>query len=292
MLLKDIEEVLGENGFDYCEYSGCFDIAAKNQHEFVLLKVLDNVDSFQEEQANNLKVLSRNLDAKALVVGSHTRRERLSDNIVYDRFDVPTVNLRTLDNILHGLLPFIYRYRGGLFTEIDPAGLKKSREDMGLSQSELASKAGVTKKSIYEHEKKRLRIVHKTAVRLEKILKSRIIRTVDISTPYAVEGAPRSSFESNISKKFRSIGFGTDSVYQTPFNLIAKDKSFMLISDVEESKKQIEKNLPHISSFANLAGKSAVIITKEEINTSVPSISEKELAQMKTKDIKRMIRKW
>ena len=292
MLLREIEGMLVDKGFGYCEYGGCFDIAARKNESMMLIKVLTNIDSFQEEQAQNLKILSRELDAKPVVVGSHTRREKLSDNIVYERFEIPALTPRTLENIIGGLFPEIYRFRGGMFAEINPQALKGAREHADLSQSELARKVGVTKKSIYEHESRKLKIVYKNAVRIEKVLKTRIILPLEMKASYEIEATPRSEFETKISGNFRRIGFGTGFVYQSPFNMIAKEKNFTLLSDVEESRKQIQRNVPHISEFSRLAGKSAVIITREEFNFDIPTIREEELSSMKRNDIKRLVKNW
>ncbi len=290
MLINEIEEILEENGYRYCEYSGCFDIAARRE-SLMLFKVLTNIDSFQEEQADNLKVLSSSLDAKSFLVGLHTRRERLSDNVIYDRFDVPTVNPCTLGRILHGSMPSVYRFRGGLFAETDPAKLRKAREDSGLSQLQLAQAAGITKKSVYEHESKRMGMVKETAVRLEKILGARLISTVSLPDYDAEEMTPKSTFENRVSRNFRRMGFDTGSVYQSPFNMIASG-SIMLLSDVEESQKKARKNASHMENFSKLSKKSALIVTKEEANFDVPTVREKDLAEMKSRDIIRLIREW
>ena len=294
MLLQEIEGMLAENGFNYCEYSGCFDIAARKDKSdaMILIKVLGNIDSFQEEQASNLKILSRELEARPALVGLHTRREALSNNIIYERFEIPALTPRTLESILNGLFPELYRFRGGMFVEISPEALKEARENADLSQSELARKVGITKKSIYEHESRKLKIVYKNAVRIEKILKTKIILPLEIKASYETETAPRSKFETNISGNFRRIGFDTDFVYQSPFNMIAKEKNFMLLSDVEESRKQIQRNMPHISEFSKLTGKSALIITREEFNFEIPTIREEELSSMKRNDIKRLVKNW
>lgn len=291
MLMQEIEEILEDNGFRFCEYRGCFDIAARRE-SMLLLKVLSNVDSFQEEQAKNLKILSRELGARSLLVGLHTRREALSDNTVYDRFDIPTVNPKALENILRGDLPYLYRFRGGLFAEIDLSILRKAREDADLSQSDLAKKIGVTKKSIYEHETKKMKIRYKNALKIERLLKAKIIMPLELKTEYNVEASPKSKFENNVSRKFIQMGFDTDSVYQTPFNMIVKETNLMLLSDVEENKKQIEKNIPYMSRFSKLAKKSAMVITKEEINLDMPTIREDELKDMSPKDIRRRIKNW
>ena len=258
----------------------------------MLLKILNNVDSFQEEQANNLKTLSNDLDAKPMLIGLNTRREALSDNIIYDRFDIPTFSPKTLENIIHGTLPTIFRFRGGMFVEIDPADLKKAREESGFSQSQLAEKVGITKKSVYEHESKKLKIVYKNAVRIEKALKTSLIMPLELKMPYAAKIKPRSAFEGKISQNFRRMGFATDFVYQSPFNMIAKERSFMLISDVDEKKNRIQKNLPYISEFSKVTRKSAIVVTNEEINCDIPTLKEDELPGLKSRDIRKLIKKW
>jgi putative transcriptional regulator len=290
MLMDEVEEILEDAGFNYCECRGCFDIAARRK-SILLLKVLANVDSFQEDQADNLKILSGSLSARTMVVGLCTRREELSDNIIYERFDIPTVSPGTLESMLHGGLPGIYRFRGGVFAEIDPLKLRKAREDVGLSQSELAKKVGVTKKSIYEHESEKMKMVYDNAVKLEKVLKVRIIAPLEVKASYFVESSPRTVFESKVSRNFVNMGFETDSVYRSPFNMIARGP-FHILSDVEENEKMIERNVPYIAEFSRLTEKSAVIVTKSEVNFNVPSIKEADLVGMDANGLKRFVKKW
>jgi putative transcriptional regulator len=154
-IMNDVEKSLERGGFEHCRCEGCFDIAARRDFT-IFLKVLNNVDSIQESQANNLKIISKGFDAAVAVVGLRTRRESLRDNVVYERFDIPTFTPPTLENIIaNDRLPYIYRRRGGFFAEIDPARLKAGRQKAGLSQAGLADRVGVTKKNIYEHERAR-----------------------------------------------------------------------------------------------------------------------------------------
>lgn len=291
MLLSRVEEILEDHGYGFCEYSGCFDLAARRD-KILLLKVLTNIDSFQESQANNLKVLSHNLDAKSLLIGLHTRREQLMDNIIYDRFSVPTVNPKTLENLLDGVMPSLYRFRGGLFVEISPKALRQAREENGLSQSELAKSVGVSKKNVYEHESGKEKIVYENAKRMEKVLHTKLIVPLELKLPRAPETEPKTSFESKISHDFKRIGFSTDSVYQSPFNMIAKDSESLVLSEVDSNQKHIKKNLPHIKEFSKVTKKTAIIVTKEEINCDIPSLREKDLKELNSKDLKKFIRKW
>jgi putative transcriptional regulator len=292
MLRQMIEEMLEENGFNYCEYSGCFDIAARRD-SMLLIKLLTNVDSFQEDQANNLKIMSNSLDAKSLLVGLHTRRETLENNVLYERFEIPTVTPKTLESFLaSNTLPTLYRFRGGVFVEIDPSKLRAAREAEGFSQSELAGKVGITKKSVYEHEKKNIRIDYGNAVKLERVLKTDLMMPSHFWQTDGTDHHPKTYFETSISRTFRKMGFETSSVYQSPFNMIAKDSDLLLLSDVEERSRNIEKKIPHIKSFSKISGKSAVVITKDESNFEIPSLTEEQLSEMDPRAVRRIIKRW
>ncbi len=292
-MLERVKGILEEGGFEFCEYNGCFDIAARKEAVF-LIKLLTNIDSLQEDQASSLKTISSFIGAKALLVGLHTRREQLSDGILYERFGIPAITPKTLENILlDNANPSLYRFRGGMFAEINPTELRSAREQKGLSQAELAAKVGITKKSVYEHENTRIKIEYKNAAKIERVLKAELIEPLEIETTYEkTELAPRTIFETKISRTFRRIGFDTNSVYQSPFNMLASDKELLLLSDVEEKQNHIGKKIPYIKDFSKISRKSAVIITREEANFDVPSLTEDKLSEMKPKDIRKIIKKW
>jgi putative transcriptional regulator len=288
--MEKIEGILEEGGYDYCEYRGCFDIAARKK-KMMLIKVLSNVDSFQKTDASSLKVMSKHLEANSMVVGMTTRREKLSDNIVYERFDVPTVTPGTLEKIIiNDAFPVIYRLRGGLFVGIDPKLLRSAREEAGLSQKELADSVDITKKNVYEHEKKNIKMDYEKAKKIEKILETKII------VPAAPERfdtsvLPKAGFEMKIYRKFKSSGFEADSVQKSPINMIARESRFIVLSEAEQSIDKIKKKVPSIRDFSRVSGKDACVITKEKIDLEIPSASEKEFMQMSGREIKKLARK-
>src|SRR3989344_8528959 len=101
---REVERILDENDWDYSQGAGCFDIVARKK-ELMLLKLLDNIDSFQEEQSRNLLAMSSALDANAFVIGSHTRRENLMDNVIYDRFGTFAMTTTTLQSMMESDMP-------------------------------------------------------------------------------------------------------------------------------------------------------------------------------------------
>jgi putative transcriptional regulator len=292
MLIEKVEKILENRGFEHKRYRGCFDITARKRKEILLIKVLDNIDSLQESQARNLRVLSKNLGALACLVGTHTRYELLEDNIVYERFGVPAFTTETFENILDNESPHIYRAKGGLFTEIEPFSLRKARKKSGLTQEELGQKVGVTKKSIYEHESRKMKAIKEVVDTLEKILKA------DLSVPFNLKievsnigSSPKTPFEKSVGAQLQKKGFKIDFVYQTPFNIIAKE-DILILNEAEENERKIKRNLPNLVEFSKISEKPILLLTKDKQEYELPTISKNDLKELSAKDLKKIIKKW
>jgi putative transcriptional regulator len=284
---QQVQSFLEQNDYATCEYKGCFDIAAQ-KNVLLLLKTLLNVDSFQLEQAKNLKIISNNLDAHPMIVGIQTRREKLKSGIVYERYDLPTVSLKTFEDLIcNSIYPRIYRDRGGLYVEIDSDVLKDSRKRKGLTQRELAEAVGINKKVIYEHEKKKLRMLLIIAEKLEQILNKKIIKPTEVFKKYEEHGYPKDRLEKVIGKNLEKIGFKTDFVKQSPFDVFAKEKA-LVISDIEMNRRKMIKHAADLKDFINVVKRPAVFITKdskeEEIH-GIPIVKKKELEEMDKKEL-------
>ncbi len=291
-LIDKVERVLEGKNYDYSEYSGCFDIVAR-RHETLLLKVLDNIDSFQEGQSNNLKILSAGLDASTFLIGNHTRRENLRDGVLYDRFGVFAMTVGTLESVMDNELPVLYRNRGGMFAEIDPEKLRKRRTEAGLSQAELAKKLGISKKSIYEHESRKMRAEYDIVKKMERLIGS-VTDPVNMKQREPAETqAAKGGFPAIVSNDLKKMGLETSFVTQTPFNIVAHSENFLVISDAEERAKRAERNAPFLKGFAKTTDKPILVVTRQELDLDVPSIPEKELRELDNmKELKRFLNRW
>jgi len=289
--VKLAEGMLESAGYQHCSYFGCFDIAAKKGRKIVLLKVLGNVDSIQEEQANSLKTIAANLDATAIIAGERTRRERLDEGVIYHRFDIPTISTNALENFfMEGAEPLVARARGGLFAEIDARLLRKKRQASGMTQSELASKTGTTKKTIYEHERSNKNASLEIVEAVEKLL-GPVSAPLSFETKRdAAENMPRGRFEISVSGHFRSIGFDTASVYSAPFNIIAKNDGLLVLSEAEERAEKLERMAGDMMSFSQLSRKPLIAVTREEAELEIPTIKEKDFMDCSIRDIRKLIR--
>jgi len=286
-LKQQVKSFLEENDYVTCEYHGCFDIATKKD-VLLLLKILLNVDAFQREQAKNLKIISNNLDGYPMLIGMQTNREKLKTGIVYERFEMPTLSLKTFEELIcNKIFPRIYRDKGGLYVEIDSEILKDARKGKSLTQRELAEAVGINKKVIYEHEKKQLRMLLEIAEKLEQILHEKIIKPIGIFKKYEEHGQPKDLLEKNIGKNLEKLGFKTDFVNQSPLDVFAKEKA-LIVSDIEIDKRRMRKRAADLKEFINVVKRPALLITektKKEELLGIPLIERKELENIERKEL-------
>lgn len=282
-----VEKVLEEHDFEYCEYNGCFDIAARREITLIL-KTTHNVDSLQEKQAINLSILSKSLNAFIAVIGYSTRREKLNDGIIYERFDIPTFTPETFENIIERNFPKVYRKRGGYFTKVSSEKLRKARNEKGMTQRELAEKIGINKKAVFEYEQKDRMAFLENAEKIENILEREIIIPYEFSVVNSENiNQPKEEFERLVGKDLKRMGFQTEHINQTPFNIIAKEH-FLVLSDAEEIEKRIKKNAPHLTELSWVLEKPMIVITKESTNLDLPSVERRKLREMTAKDLKKI----
>ncbi|MBI2076028.1 MAG: helix-turn-helix domain-containing protein [Candidatus Aenigmarchaeota archaeon] len=290
---EEVISILEEAQYDYSEYSGCFDVVGRKKRDMVLLKLLGNVDSLQFSQANNLKILSTTLSATALVIGQRTRRETLENGVIYDRFEIPTVTPKTLENILvFRELPFLYRFRGGFFVKVNAEKLREGRAKEKLTQRALADKAQITKKSVYEHERSTANTEYTTAQKMEKALGASIMEHFSLSD-FQLNVKPndaKNAFEMHVSRDMNKLGFETELVYQTPFNIIARER-FIVLSEAGDNE-YLEKNESGLLRFSKTAKMPVLAVTKEETSLDVPSIKEKELRELSSaRELRKLLKR-
>ena len=180
-LLNEILQILSLNDFRSLVFRGCFDVLTKKD-DTLLIKVLGNVDSFSEEHANSLKIMSNFLSAKSLTISARCNRNVLSDNVVYSRFGIPIMSLGSFESMIENdWLPSVLAVRGKHIVKIDAGLMKQNRKEMKMTLEELGRKIKIVKKSLYEIEKKRVDPSKETAEKLEDFF------GVDLSKRYKLK---------------------------------------------------------------------------------------------------------
>ncbi len=287
-LLGGVCKILGRHDYETCVYQNlCFDIIArKSRKQMILLKVMTNIDGFQQEHANSMKILSSALGSFAGLVGSHTNHERLSDGIIYERFGISAFNHPTFEDILEDDLPQVYSRRGGLFVEIDCEMLRNCRKSRKITQENLAEMVGTTKKSIYEHEKRSMKMVFEMAKDVNRALKADTFKRMSFSLPEPVySSSPLSKEEKKMSLLFEEKGFTTSPVHKAPLNMIAKSGEILF---AEIASENMERKYTDLEKFFEISRKPVLLVVPDEyteFGQDIPVKSEKELRKMEKKEL-------
>ena len=270
-----IKEFLISGGFDTFEYPrGCFDLAAKRER-LMLLKVLSNIDSFQREQAEDLKTLSKFLDSNCFVLGKNTRKEKLDDSVIYERFGIPAMTPETFTSVVEGDYPSKFRTRGGTFGEIYPKKLRELRKGKGMTQKEVAERLDVSQKSISEHESGKKRALIDMVYALEELFSEEVRKGVD---PFEIEPEVEiRGHENRLCHRLENMGFRTSSVRRAPPRILGKNEVTILSKKVEGN---VRKDLKSFTDFSRISDSKAFIITEENVNAEVPSLKECELEEV------------
>lgn len=276
---RQIKEFLISGGFDTFDYPrGCFDLAARRDR-FLLLKILTNVDSFQRAQAKDMKLLSEFLDSSCFVLGQRTRKEKLRDSVVYERFGIPAMTPDTFTSVIEGNYPEKFRTRGGFFGRIDHMELREQRRKKDMTQTELAERLGISQKSISEYESGKKRVLLDMIEALEELLCEDIREGIN---PFEIKPKIEREKKGNeVCRRLTDLGFEAGSVKRAPAKFLAKEDSTILSKVIGSSKKMGE--IDSLAGFSEISATEAFVITDKKTGIEeVPPVRMEELEEIES----------
>jgi len=280
-IIKRILFSLKKHGFSVSQYNSFFDLIAKKDF-LLLIKILLNIDSFNYLQAECLKILSSFISAKPFLIGLRTRKQKMEDFVVYDRFEIPAMTPKGFENLFEGVYPFVYAKRGGYFVELDFESIKEKKQELNLSLNQLAKEIGVSRKTIEKCESGGKFLLEKALI-LEEVLNTCVVKPITLDKEYKIRHLePKNEFEKEISDELERIGFEYSFLNSTQFNLLIK-KSNVLISKASENKKNLINSTSFIKSVSESLGLNPVLITEKSRKNSIfgiPIIERKELKEI------------
>ena len=154
-MIQELESFLKSEGFETSNIydQGSFDIVARKKLLILLLKTFKNIDSVNEKNAEEMKQLANIFLASPLIIGEKSRNGKLEEGVIYERYDIPTIGIETLKNIIrYKEFPEIIADRGGYFVKIDGNVLRQYRDEYSLSLKDLADLAHVSRATMYKYE--------------------------------------------------------------------------------------------------------------------------------------------
>jgi len=246
-----------------------FDIIARLDDRLLIIKILINVDALSKENADEMSTLAEALGASALLIGERSGSGEIEESIVYSRFGIPIISLRTLsDHLLEGVPPFIFAAPGGLYVKLDSDQLRKAREERSISLGTLADVAGVSRRTIQMYESGMGAMID-VAIRLEEFLNTPIVTAVDPFTPPAPRGKERVDriinpdiglFGQEVFDTLQRLGFSIQPTARCPFEALSKDDHVVMLTGLGTDESRLVEKARVVCDIARIAERCSVII--------------------------------
>ncbi|USH00976.1 transcriptional regulator [Thermococcus argininiproducens] len=294
-LLRVVEGIFKGTGFKVArmEFRGsCFDLAASRLFLLLFVKVLQNIDSLSEAQAEDLKRLAKLFEASPLIIGLKSKNEELEEGVVYERYGLYALNPQTLyDVLVQNELPAIFAERGGFYVRVDGNYLKELRETHGYSVGELAELLGVSRKSLQNYEKGEQAMSLEIALRLEEIFDAPVAKPIDILNSRVeakMRVEPETELEREIFKRLETFGMGVVKIKKAPFDAISKEEGLKILTGISERKTSSTvrraQMVNEVSKIIHSDGLFILEKTKTEVVGEVPLIPKEKLDEIKDAD--------
>lgn len=294
-LMDDVLDVLRLSGFTTSEAgtvrNKSFDFVARKDKLLLLFKVLSNIDGLTEESSHEMKMLAKHLFGSPLVVGEKTRNRALETGVMYRRYGIPSINVRTLYEYFVNRVPiYVHAGPGGFYVGVDKELLKQSRFKENMSLGQLASKLGVSRRCVSKYEEG-MDVTIETAIKLEEVFKRMLIEPLDLVEEPSIETDPEelyidicdlSDLEQNILTTMVDMGFEVHPTAKSPFNAVSTGDCATILTGISQYNLSMVKRAKLVSSISNVALTESVFIVEGSFSPS--KIEDTVLVRIKELD--------
>lgn len=266
-----------------------FDVIARRDSQLIVLKILSNIDSLSQGDADDLRVLASALGASPIIVGLHSSAAELDDGILYTRFGLPILSEHSFETLMmEGVPPLVYAAPGGLYVRIDGETLRSVREAKSISLGTLAEAAGVSRKAIQMYETGMGAMVE-IASRMEEFLDEPIVIPLD-PFEFTKEMAANireleviSDANKEIFDMLREIGYMVMPTRRCPFDAFAREEE-LLLTGIGGDDHMVERKARVVGNLSRVTEKKSVIIVQRDIRVKAiegtPLVSKDELRRV------------
>ena len=221
--------------------------------------------------------------------------------MVYTRYDVPIINLDTLEELfLYGVQPLSHSAHGGFYVSFDRELLQKVRMERQIPLSTLAEKAGVSKRAIQMYETG-MDISIDAALRLEEFLDLPLIKGTEIFSrrfedlcPHPPDFSRCNPFEREVIKALKRIGTHVVPIYRCPFNALTGEDDSVIITGISQVNREFTERVGVVSKISRISERRSMFIVdelKDKMNVEgSPLVGKNEIDGLKDPaDIDRLI---
>ncbi|MDG5759746.1 transcriptional regulator [Natronococcus sp. A-GB1] len=300
-LVGNVTAMLEDAGFvvsDRCAIRPkSFDVAARRGENLLLVKILGNIDAFNEETGHEMRRLGTYLQATPLVIGLRSRDEDLKPDVTYFRHGVPVLSPDTAYNLfIEDVPPLIYAAPGGLYVNIDGDLLADEREGHELSLGQLASQLGVSRRTVSKYEDGMNASVE-IAMALEELFDASLTSPVDVlegadevheieSTPDDPDADPT---DEQVVAVLTRAGYRVHPTVRSPFKAVSEDEgdSGVVLTGHSEFTEAAEKRARIMSSIGRVTRTQSVYVVdraKQESVDGTALVEREELEELRDAD--------
>ncbi len=296
-LIDEVRELLAKTGFYLSERHDqrglTFDVVARRDDLLLLIKVLQNVDAFTKENADELRMIATTLKGSPLVIGERSGGGPLEEGVIYSRFGVPILSRRTFTELFEeGVPPFMFSAPGGLYVRLDAEALQAARAERGISLGTLAEVAGVSRRTIQMYLEGMSATVD-VALRLEEFLGAPLVMPVDPFSYSKETGELLRSFEAfeqferDVFRKLEALGYSVLPTVRSPFEAFAS-RSETLLTGVLTRAERVDEKARIVTDISRVVERDAVlfveIYTRRHSIEGTPLIQKDELRRIRDPD--------
>lgn len=284
LLIEELCVFLLRKGFTTKIIHYCFDILARKDSNVLLIKVVEDANSLNPNNAKDMLKITSYTTASPLIIAEKSG-QKLQDNVVYSRFGISTINLKTFENSVNNKLPFIKSNKSGLAVSIIGKKLQNIRENLDLSYRDLSRIAHVSPRMISRYENEDAEISLKKAISLYKKFGSELFKEINIFEPLKFEILDDKP--TKFTKKFQDLGFAATEIKKVPFNIIAKKEREIILTKTGD---RIDHELLLISKLMDT---NDLVIFDKKRPKDIPSLSEEEFMEIKkAKELIKLIKEF
>ncbi len=301
-ILKNIvRTILGKNGYRISSEildSSSYDIVASKDNEIYIIKVLYNVDTFKKDSAEELKLISKLLKAKALIVGIKCGLGRLDDYVLYSRYDIPVLSLKTFTDLLrYGEYPVSFAAPGGYYAKINGKKLREFREKYKISLGDLAKIANVSRKSIQLYEEGETAVSLDVITKIEEYFNETFMERINpfeiLPEPENYEKFLKTSdvLQSEFYNVFKRAGYSVYFTKRSSVDALSTNTEELIFVGISKFRKELINKATMIEKITEITSKDGIVVTvtKENSYARIPVISIEELEMAKDKEDVRSI---
>lgn len=270
-LLQNVVSILlmtGYNVSERCEIRPrSFDLMTSNGENLLVIKVVSQIDSVNEDIAWDLDKIARHLHAVPIIIGERARDIALERGAIYLRYGINAISPATLyDYLAEGELPLVYASPGGLYVNIDSERLRELREGLSMSLGDLAHALGVSRRTVSKYESG-MGTTLDMAMRLEEFFDDDIVMPIDLLNyvPIEEERVPASlpsahtdgENQDKPEEHLRSIGINVHELRRAPFHAFAVFENETILTCYGTAQKTVQRaelvgNISQISGTHSL----------------------------------------